>query len=148
MNTRSLIGLSLIPTIAVSTLISGIPQNEAIEGYWLDGEYFTEGDFIIISATIHTAIPESRPYIYVFASLTNFDEEGYESVACTFRQTDELNQNNDNDATIYNYQGQTYLPIATGAASGVGSSDFVEDGIWELNSFEQENSVDEKSFTC
>ena len=85
MNTRSLIGLSIIPTIAVSTLISGIPQNEAIEGYWLDGEYFTEGDFIIISATIHTAIPESRPYIYVFASLTNFDEEGYESVACTFR---------------------------------------------------------------
>ena len=85
MNSKTICRLGFIPTLSVSTLIVGIPRDEATDGYWLNGEYFTEGENVIISVTLHTAIPETRPYLYIFATLTNFDEEGFESVACTFR---------------------------------------------------------------
>ena len=85
MNARLFFALGMLLHSSVATLIVGIPKTEATEGYWINGEYFTEDDYLTIAVTLHTGFPEKRPYLYIFATITNFDEEGFESIACTFR---------------------------------------------------------------
>ena len=151
MNVRAVYAISVLFTLSIATLIDGIPKTEATDGYWLNGEYFAEDEELTIAVTLHTRIPDKKPYLYIFATITNFDEQGFESVACTFRQTDDLLKNFDSSNIIlYNYQGAIYLPQAKGAASGVGSTDFVKDGIWEMNYeyTEMQKTQTEMSYTC